>query len=85
MQGRVDNASAHHIVPTGLEHQPFSDPVKFPKKMLSSFAHGSTRQHRTSLFYNTHRITTGMGINAMKDMLHENRRVWFRKYIEFYL
>ncbi len=67
---RIKDAAAHHIVATRLEHQPLTDPVECGQEMLSFLAHVLSFQHGAATGNESHRVTTGMGVDTKKGLLH---------------
>jgi hypothetical protein len=63
-RSRVQNAAGHHGVATRLEHQGSADPVKFPHEVLAPFSHAAANEVRPTFRYQSHRVATGVGIDA---------------------
>ena len=70
VNGRVKNAPAHHVVPAGLEHQAFADPVEFPQKMEPALHHAVALEERPPTCDYAYGVTAGVGVDTEKSFAH---------------
>src|ERR1041385_9188218 len=67
IDGRIEYASAHHVVTTRLEHKSFADPIVLAKKMLTLLAHVIAHEERSAAGDNAHGITTRVSVDTKKS------------------
>ena len=64
----VEDAPAHLVMATGLEHQSLADPVEFPHEVQPFLLHAVSGKRRASLRHYPNGIAGRMPIDAFKDM-----------------
>jgi hypothetical protein len=67
---RVQDASTHHVVSTGFEHEALSDPVVLTEEVLPLFAHVRPLEDGSALGHYTYRVAAGVGVDAFECVDH---------------